>query len=85
MLIFLDFRAQKFPLIFFNVNPFLHHDVKYHQSIPNGICYYFDDTSQLYRTGHDDVSRTKMRALTLILFSYLPFDVFMHIRVRSVI
>ena len=21
---FLDFRAQKFPLIFFNVNPFLH-------------------------------------------------------------
>ena len=24
MLIFLDFRAQKFPLIFFNVNPFKH-------------------------------------------------------------
>ena len=24
MLIFLDFHAQKFPLIFFNVNPFQH-------------------------------------------------------------
>ena len=37
---------------------------------------YFDDTSQFCRTGHDDVSRTKMRALALILFSFLPFDAF---------
>ena len=29
---------------------------------------YFDDTSQLCRTGHDVVSRTKMKALALILF-----------------
>ena len=33
---------------------------------------YFDDTSQLCRTGHDDVSHTKMRALTLILFELSP-------------
>ena len=33
-----------------------------------------DDTSQLCRTGH--VSRSKMRALTLILLSYFPFDAF---------
>ena len=36
---------------------------------------YFDDTSYLYRPGHDDVSRTNMRALPLLLFSYLPFDI----------
>ena len=27
-------------------------------------------------TGHDDVSRTKMRAIALILLSYLSFDAF---------
>ena len=37
---------------------------------------YFDDTSQLCRTDHDDMSRTNMRALPLLLFSYLPFDAF---------
>ena len=37
---------------------------------------YFDDTSQLCRTGHDDVSRTKIRALALILFELSPFDAF---------
>ena len=45
---------------------------------------YFNDTSQLCRTGHDDVSRTKMRALVLKLFELSPYDVFMHILVRSV-
>ena len=29
---------------------------------------YFDDTSQLRRTGHDDVSYTKLRALTFYTF-----------------
>ena len=33
---------------------------------------YFDDTSQLCRTGHDEVSRTKMRALALILSEVSP-------------
>ena len=33
---------------------------------------YFDDTSQLCRTGHDDVSRTKLRVLALILFELSP-------------
>ena len=37
---------------------------------------YFDDTSQLCRTGHDDMSCTNMRALPLLLFSYLPFNAF---------
>ena len=37
---------------------------------------YFDDTSQLCRTGHDDVSRTKMRAHPLILFELFPLDGF---------
>ena len=33
---------------------------------------YLDVTSQLCRTGHDDVSRTKMRAFTLLLFEFSP-------------
>ena len=33
---------------------------------------YFDDTSQLCRTGHDDMLHTKMGALTLILFELSP-------------
>ena len=33
---------------------------------------YFDDTLQLCRTGHDDVSRTKMRDLALLLFELSP-------------
>ena len=33
---------------------------------------YFDDTSQLCRTGHDNVSHTKMRALALLLFELSP-------------
>ena len=35
---------------------------------------YFDDTSQLCRVGHNDVSRIEMRALALILFELFPFD-----------
>ena len=31
---------------------------------------------QLCRTGHNDVSRTKIRALASLLLSYLPFDAF---------
>ena len=37
---------------------------------------YFDDTSQLCIAGHADVSRTKMRALSLILYELSPFDAF---------
>ena len=33
---------------------------------------YFDDTSQLGRTGHDDVLRIRMSALTSILFELSP-------------
>ena len=33
---------------------------------------YFDDTSQFCRTGHDDMSRTKMRALALIPLELSP-------------
>ena len=40
---------------------------------------------QLCRTGHDNMPRTKMRALALILFELSPLSsFFMHIRVRSV-
>ena len=35
---------------------------------------YFDDTSQLCRTGHDNVLRTEMRDIALILFELSPFD-----------
>ena len=46
---------------------------------------YFDDTSHFYRTGHDDVSRTTMGALALILFALSPLWCFsVHIHVRSV-
>ena len=38
------------------------------RSIIENRMEYFDDISQLCRTGHDDVSRTKIRALALILF-----------------
>ena len=37
---------------------------------------YIDDTSQLCRTDHDNVSCTKIRALALIFFSYLPLMLF---------
>ena len=37
-----------------------------------GLYSYFDETLQLCRTGHDNVSHTKMRALTLILFELSP-------------
>ena len=43
-----------------------------------------DDTSQLSRRGHDDVSHTKVRALALIFLVICPLMLFMHIRVRSV-
>ena len=33
---------------------------------------YNHDTSQLCRSGHDDVSHTKMTTLAFILLSYLP-------------
>ena len=46
---------------------------------------YFDDTSHLCRTGHDDVSRTEMRALTFVFFIVIsPLMLFMHIGVCSV-
>ena len=32
----------------------------------------FDYTSELCLTGHDGVSRTKMRALALLLFEFSP-------------
>ena len=41
---FLDFRAQKFPLIFFNVNPFLHQQalhfgiLNYEKQHKEGTC-----------------------------------------------
>ena len=37
---------------------------------------YFDDTSQLCRTGHDDVSRTRMTTLAFILSELFPLDGF---------
>ena len=44
-----------------SVNIFLSaQELEYHME-------YFDDTSRLCRTGHDDVSRTKMGALALLL------------------
>ena len=46
---------------------------------------YFDDTLQLCRTGHNDVSHTKIRALALIFFIVIsPLMLFMHVSVRSV-
>ena len=36
---------------------------------------YNHDTSQLYRTDHDDVSRTRMTSLILYFLSYLPLMV----------
>ena len=33
---------------------------------------YFHDTSQLCRTGHDDVSRTRMVTLAIVLFELSP-------------
>ena len=35
---------------------------------------YFDDTLQLYGTGHDDVSHTKMTTLAVILAELFLFD-----------
>ena len=35
---------------------------------------YFDDTSQLCRTGHDDVSHTRMTTLAFILSELFPLD-----------
>ena len=37
---------------------------------------YNNDTSQLYRTGHDDVSRTRMTTLAFILSDLFPLDCF---------
>ena len=36
---------------------------------------YFDDISQLCRTGHDNVSRTRMTTLAFIPLSYFPLMV----------
>ena len=44
---------------------------------------YFDDTSQLCRSGHDDMSHIKIRALAL-LYSYSPYGAFLCIFVCSV-
>ena len=49
----------------------------------NTVLEYFDDTSQLCKAGHDDVSRTKMRALTLIFFELSPFEAFLCIFVSA--
>ena len=44
---------------------------------------YFNDTSQLCRTGHANVSRTKTRALSLILYVLSHFDAFLCIFVSA--
>ena len=47
MLIFLDFRAQKLPLIFFNVSPF-----KYQQTLHFGVL----DNEKQHKEGTCEVS-----------------------------
>ena len=37
---------------------------------------YNRDTSQLYRTGHEDMSRTRVATLTFILSELFPLDGF---------
>ena len=37
---------------------------------------YFDDTSLLCRTGHDDMSHTRMATLAVILSELFPLDHF---------
>ena len=58
--------ASVHPFIWPSVNIFLSS-----LKLENGLEY-FDDTSQLCRSGHDDVSRTRMSAHTLMLFELSP-------------
>ena len=48
----------------------------YVHSVTEYILHYNHDTSQLCRTGHDDVSRTRMVTLAVILSELFPLDHF---------
>ena len=61
--------SELFPLNGFRFNfvsaPYLENHLEYNH-----------DTSQLCRTGHDDVSPTRMTTLAFILFELFPLDGF---------
>ena len=59
--------SELFPLDHFRCNFMSALELEYQME-------YNHDTSQLYRTGHDDVSRTGMTTLSFILSELFPLD-----------